>query len=77
MYLVMTIHDNVPKDIVLLTSDRKKAKLRFLKLIDDQRIDAVDDVVKEWALNDGYFETENGSITYLDLTNAETDEDQS
>lgn len=77
MYLVMTIHDNIPRDLVLLTSDRKKAMERFLKICDEHAIAAgkkLDDVEREWFLNDGYMETTNGSVTYLDLTNAETDD---
>jgi hypothetical protein len=70
MFLVMTIEDNIPKDIVLLTENREEAESCFLGLCEEV-IEELNGEMRECLLDEGYCDLgEEGSIVYLDLSNA-------
>lgn len=71
MFIVMTIKDNVPEDIIGVFIVRELAQKCFLDACSTRlsNWDEYDNEDKEALLDQGYEEFGNGSITYIDLKN--------
>jgi hypothetical protein len=74
MFLVMTIKDNVPDELLIQTESRKTAELHFLDAC-GTRISNFDEYNHhdiEAVLSDGYAEYGTGCVCMLDLSNTRT-----